>query len=110
MAMDSPDHSSKGRATQEKLPLTAIAPQDVDEAMKAKDILHGEDTQFDESAQRRLLWKIDFILLLVSLWELLVRCSMLKTIQILCLVYGLNFLDSRQLVCIETEPAIEFKL
>lgn len=51
---------------------------DADEAMKAVHEMHGEAMQLDEASNRRLLSIID--------WHMM---------PIMCFIYGMNFLDSK---------------
>ena len=55
-------------------------PSDVDEALRVYRDLHGEKVQYTEAQAKRVLWKIDFIML-----------------PVMCTVYGLQFLDKTTL-------------
>ena len=93
-AESQPDHVANSRILKHS--------HDADEALKA--FADREGTVFDisEETNRRLLRKIDFNLMPVSTWKRpLVLARLIQLLsgdgQILCVVYGLNYLDKTTL-------------
>ena len=68
---------------------------DADEAMRAFEDHDGEVLVLDEATNRRLLWKIDRNILPVREAPGDGKCTLLIHLQLMCVVYGLNYLDSR---------------
>lgn len=67
---------------------------DADEAMKAFEGHDGELLVLDEATNKRLLRKIDRNILPVGVAHGYCNSSLLMEVQLLCVVYGLNYLDS----------------
>ena len=65
---------------------------DADEAMKAFEGLDGQELVLDEQTNRRLLRKIDQNIMPVKVPQMSPCLCLIE--QILCVVYGLNYLDS----------------
>ena len=71
--------------------------KDADEAMKAFEGHEGEMIVMDEATNKRLLRAIDCNILPVSMPMKLSLRQSLTLLQLLCVVYGLNYLDSTPL-------------
>ena len=71
---------------------------DADEAMKAFSGYEGDILVLDEATNKRLLRKIDLHLMPVNLPRRLDPSALLILVQLLCVIYGLNYLDSMPMV------------
>ncbi|MCJ1239140.1 hypothetical protein MMC14_007133 [Varicellaria rhodocarpa] len=70
---------------------------DADEAMKAFSGYEGDILVLDEATNKRLLRKIDLHLMPVNPLRRLGPSALLILVQLLCVIYGLNYLDKTTL-------------